>query len=236
MPRLGIRLPYFGRCFSHGQHHHHHHHHKKQNKDTQHYGASASIEDDKSNDKFRSRGQELLKALLEDDSETSDDVPSTGDDIIDKNNSCNSSNNNTNKKSGHKKQNTKLNWNSVIQNTKELQRGEKEAFNRHQRINRLKMLKRAMERRRLDSTGSWNANIVTYNESSSPRSTSSKGYVCSCCCCSTTTSSSDGDDVRDEKKTGYIKLPAGSDEGSRSSTSTRSIRTMQVIEEELEYI
>jgi hypothetical protein len=163
------------------------------------------------NAEFRLRGQEVLKALLEDDNSETSNEYCYGTNHINSNN--------------NQRMKNKFNWNTIVRNTKDLPKEEKEKFNRHQKINRLKLLKRAMERRRLDNTGSWNANIVTYYDNDKPIrkkiSHENKGG----------SSTSNVNLSLEANTTKFV-----SDEISRSSCSTRSIGTLQVIDEELEYL
>lgn len=92
-------------------------------------------------------------------------------------------------------------------------------------MSRLEKLKRAVERRRQDCNGSFSANMVTYSEPCVPMKSSSMCKI-----------SPRTDQIRRSNSTGKFCFSSSADDRSRSSVSTRSVGTMHVIDEELEYL
>lgn len=155
---------------------------------------------------FRSRGQDVLRELLRQEC----DKPLSPVDAPRKD---------------------KVDWQAVLAKASELQKEEEDLHKKrshtHQKVGRLKMLKRAMERRMQDNAGSFSANLKTYPEESK---NSSAPFMNS-------HSRSGAPTSRRVDSGGQIIFCSHSaDDWSRCSASTRSVITMHVIEEELEYM
>ena len=151
---------------------------------------------------LRSRGQDVLRELLKQE---------PGKPLV----------------PGKKSPGEKIDWQAVLAKANELQREEEAIQKREQasnenKVGRLKKLKRAMERRLHDNSGSFSANMKTY--SSNPSPIVMKPH------------SGAPPTARRIDNGGRIFGSHSSDDRSRCSTSTRSAVTMHVIDEELEYM
>lgn len=120
-----------------------------------------------------------------------------------------------------------VDWVAIVEKANQYQRKEEALRMKQERnFSRLKLLdlKRSLERRMQDGKGSFSANMVTYSMESS--AIPLKSYV-----------TSTGNRPRRISNTGQIFFGGTTiDDRSRCSTSTRSVQTMHVIDEELEFI
>ncbi|KAG7363722.1 hypothetical protein IV203_027083 [Nitzschia inconspicua] len=121
----------------------------------------------------------------------------------------------------------RANWVTIFNGKSNKQKKKEKKLRKYDRgvkMSRLTQLKRSLERRMHDGRGSFSANTVTYS------TRNSEIYQKS------TVGSRIPNGSRRINSTGQIFFSTSIDDRSRCSASTRSLHTMHVIDEELEYI